>query len=606
MVASRSCLSTEEVALYLDGAAPDIDVIEHHVEECEACRRCVAATIRAGRRGPVSEPVGEPVGGTAATLTASQLPALASQLAGRPALDAGSTKFTLATLRDEEVRAARTLIRMGRWLGLASILPVPWFGGQLVVGIVFTTAVIAAVVVGLVIERRIRRPERYTEDAMLTMALLVVVAGLAAMLYYGIFSAAQLFPVLTIYVFSRRERFKDTVVVYGTTAIGQAILAIIVLGGVIDDPGLFEPVARREFLIIAHVLIQIGILAAFLVGWQARTDTRAAIESMQHAMMLAARREVLLQEVQEDLDRAMRVGGAGRYTDQTFGSYRLGTVLGRGGMGEVYEAQHVDSGEPAAVKLLVARELGNPRSVARFVREVRAVSGLQSRHVVRVLASSAEGDPIPYLVMERLHGQDLAQRLRGARLQPDQLLDLLAEVGAALEEAWEQGLVHRDLKPHNLFCADQPDGRVWKVLDFGIAALEDHGGTLTQGHIVGTPAYMAPEQARGERVDYRADLYGLSAIAYRCLTGRPVCTSGDMHAVLYEVVNRMPPRPSEVARLDPDVDAVLAIGLAKDPAERWGRVEELRSALADALVGRLDAKLRQRADVLVARHPWST
>jgi hypothetical protein len=602
VVAPRSCLSTEEVARYVEGAGPDIDAIERHVEGCEACRRCVAATIRAGRRGPVDE--GSEV--TPATVTAPEVPALAARLAGQPALDAGATRFTLATLRDEEVRAARTMIRMGRWMGLAAILPMPWLGGEPVVALVFATSVIAAIVVGLVIERRIRQPERYTEAAMLTMGLVVVVAGLAGMLYYGIFSAAQLFPVLTLYVFSRRERFRDTVVVYGTTAVGQAILAIIVLGGLIDDPGVFEPVARREFLILGHVLIQVGILAAFLVGWQARGDMQAAIDNMQHAMLLAARREVLLHEVQEDLARAVRVGGAGRYTDQVFGSFRLGNVLGRGGMGEVYEAHHVDSGEPAAVKLLVARELGNPRSVARFVREVRAVSGLRSPHVVRVLASSAEGDPIPYLVMERLHGQDLAQLLRGTRLVPEQLIVLLAEVGAALEEAWEHGLVHRDLKPHNLFWAELRDGHAWKVLDFGVAALEDHGGTLTQGHIVGTPAYMAPEQARGERVDYRADLYALAAIAYRCLTGRPVCTSGDVHSVLYEVVHGMPPRPSSVAKLDPDVDAVLAIGLAKDPAERWARVDELRSALADALVGRLDPQIRQRADVLVARQPWST
>jgi serine/threonine-protein kinase len=209
--------------------------------------------------------------------------------------------------------------------------------------------------------------------------------------------------------------------------------------------------------------------------------------------------------------------------------------------------------------------------------------------------------------MERLYGQDLAQSLRGGRVQPPELLTLVTEVGAALEEAWAHDLVHRDLKPHNLFYAEQPDGtRAWKVLDFGVAALGDHAGSLTQGHIVGTPAYMAPEQARGERVDYRADLYALAAIAYRCLTGRPVCAAGDLHAVLYEVVHRAPIQPSKLANLDPDVDAVLAIGLAKDPADRFGRVTELRDALGDALGMRLDPKIRQRADELVARHPWGT
>ena len=589
--------------MYLAGEAPDLDAIERHVEGCEACRRCVAATIRAGRGAGDH---GEPAPDATATVTVSDLPAVARRLRDQP-LAMGTTAFTAATLRDEEIRAARTMIRMGRWVGLAAIVPIPFLGGNLVVEVVFAAAVVAAIVVGIGIERRIRSPERYTERLMLVLGLMVVVAGLLGMLYYGIFSAAQLFPVLTIYVFSRRERFADTLAIYGITAAGQLALAVIVLGGIVDDPGLFEPVAPREFLIVGHILIQIGDLAAFLVGWQARGDTRAAIENMQQAMMLAARRDVLLQEVKEDLERAMRVGGAGRYTDHTFGSYRLGHVLGRGGMGEVYEATHVDTDQPAAVKLLAPRELGNPRSVERFVREVRAVSRLTSPHVVRVLGASTEGDPIPYLVMERLYGQDLAQSLRGGRVQPPELLTLVTEVGAALEEAWAHDLVHRDLKPHNLFYAEQPDGtRAWKVLDFGVAALGDHAGSLTQGHIVGTPAYMAPEQARGERVDYRADLYALAAIAYRCLTGRPVCAAGDLHAVLYEVVHRAPIQPSKLANLDPDVDAVLAIGLAKDPADRFGRVTELRDALGDALGMRLDPKIRQRADELVARHPWGT
>jgi len=285
--------------------------------------------------------------------------------------------------------------------------------------------------------------------------------------------------------------------------------------------------------------------------------------------------------------------------------YEILRLLGRGGMGEVYEGHHVDTGEPAAVKLLAPRELGNPRSVERFVREVRAISALRSPHVVKVLAASDTGDPIPYLVMERLHGQTLAQLLRTAP-RSDQLVDMLAQVGTALEEAWDHGIVHRDLKPHNLFLAELSGGPTWKVLDFGIAALAEHGGTLTEGHVIGTPAYMAPEQARGERVDARADLYALSAIAYRWLTGRPLWAGDELRALLYQVVHAVPAQPSSLADLEPDVDAVLAIGLAKDPAARWSRVSELRAALADALVGNLAPPLRERAAELVARQPWGT
>ncbi len=142
------------------------------------------------------------------------------------------------------------------------------------------------------------------------------------------------------------------------------------------------------------------------------------------------------------------------------------------------------------------------------------------------------------------------------------------------------------------------------MLDFGVAALDDHSGTLTQGKIVGTPSYMAPEQARGERVDHRADVYALAAIAYRWLTGRPVVTGRDLHTALYQTVHVMPERPSSLAELSPDLDAVLAIGLVKDPATRWDRIAELRDAVIAALSGNLDAEIHARAADLVERHPW--
>jgi serine/threonine-protein kinase len=273
-------------------------------------------------------------------------------------------------------------------------------------------------------------------------------------------------------------------------------------------------------------------------------------------------------------------------------------------MGEVYEAFSVASGAPAAVKLLPHRELGNPQSRERFVREVASVAKLSSPHVVRVFAASTERDDIPYLVMERLHGQDLAHHLRSGNMPPSALLDMLVQVGAAVEEAWAKGIVHRDLKPQNLFLADSGGTQTWKVLDFGVAALDDHSGTLTQGKVVGTPSYMAPEQARGERVDHRADVYALAAIAYRWLTGRPVVTGKDLHNALYQTVHVMPQQPSSLAKLHPDVDCVLAIGLCKEPGDRWQTVADLRVALEVALGGNLDPRARRRGADIVGKHPW--
>jgi len=515
-----------------------------------------------------------------------------------------SQQFAVATLRDEEIQTARAMIRVGRLVAIACLVTLPFLGGMKELRIAVAIAMVPAIGVGFWVDRRIRDSARYGEATMVILAASVAPAALLAVLYFGIFSAAQLFPALALYFFSRRERFGSALAFYVANAVAQAGFAAVIISGWLPDPGLFHHELPVGELLLGHLLIQVGDLGAFLLGRHSHRAAREAIAKMQHAMLLAAQREALLHEARQDLDRALRIDSAGRYTDQTLGSYRLGQVIGRGGMGEVYDAWHVDSGDAAAVKLLVQRELGNPHSVERFLREVRAVRTLTSPHVVRVLDASAETDPIPYLVMERLTGHDLAHLLRSGRIPPEGLDEMLAQVGAAVEEAWEHGIVHRDLKPQNLYLADRPGRPVWKVLDFGVAALAESSGTLTQGHVVGTPAYMAPEQARGERVDFRADVYALSAIAYRWLTGRPAVAGRDLHTSIYQAVHVMPQRPGALAELHADVDAVLAIGLTKDPQLRWERVSELRSALRSALSGGLDPAIRRRAAEVLARHPW--
>ena len=145
---------------------------------------------------------------------------------------------------------------------------------------------------------------------------------------------------------------------------------------------------------------------------------------------------------------------------------------------------------------------------------------------------------------------------------------------------------------------------MWKILDFGVATLADDTGTLTHGEAVGTPHYMAPEQAQGHKVDARADLYALAAIAYRCMTGRYPFTASDTPALLYAVVHRMPARPGELAELPRDLDRWCAIGLAKAPDARFATGDALATALAAALAGTLDARVGKRADALIRKHPW--
>jgi len=591
------CLFADEIA------AAAGDEVARHLATCEACRERITATTTAAAQG-TPEPRDD-------VRTVNELPPKLAEPKRvdrkHASADSDSTAaYALATLRDEEVRSARLMIRVGRVIGIAALLPLPLLGGSQAMRIAFAVSVVFAITVGIVIERRIRVSARYTEAALVFLAVSVLPAGLVGMLYWGAFSGAQLFPVLALYFFSRRERFSSALAIYLATAFCQVVAATLVISELIDDPGIYEPRVSPGFLVIGHLLIQTGDFVAFLAGWHSHRATRAALENMQQAMVLAAKREALLQEARQELKLAMGVGGIGRYTDHSFGGYRLGKLVGRGGMGEVYEARHLETNDEAAVKLLPPSELANAAAVERFLREVGAVSQLHSPNVVRVLGSSAEHDPIPYLVMELLRGHDLSEMLRGERPPVEQIIEMFEQVGSAIEEAWKHGIVHRDLKPRNLFHAEHRGGAIWKVLDFGVASFGDRAGTLTHGNVVGTPTYMAPEQARGERVDHRADVYALAAVAYRWLTGRPVVAGRDLAATLYQVVHVVPMRPGAIVELHPDIDAVLAIGLAKDPADRWSSVVELRAALTAAFAGRLERSLRQRAMALVERFPWDS
>jgi len=327
---------------------------------------------------------------------------------------------------------------------------------------------------------------------------------------------------------------------------------------------------------------------------------------LEQAVRGNAQRDALLAEARAELDRALRIGGPGRWTEQAIGSFRLGVLIGRGGMGEVYEAHALTDQREAAVKLLHPGTLAEPVLLQRFLREAHTASRLDCPHIVRVLEVGTTPGEIPFLAMERLRGHDLAHQLRRQRrLQLPQTKILVDQVAIGLEAARVAGIVHRDLKPHNVFFAEEGGLRRWKILDFGVSK-SGGSGTLTQGQVVGTPTYMAPEQARGEDVDHRADVYSLAAIIFRAVTGHPVFTGKDVPSTLYEVVYRVPNRPSTLAPLSSDIDRVLAIGLAKDPRDRFHFALELARWFSAAVSQGLDPDQRRRADDLIARHPWGT
>jgi serine/threonine-protein kinase len=268
----------------------------------------------------------------------------------------------------------------------------------------------------------------------------------------------------------------------------------------------------------------------------------------------------------------------------------------------------VTTGAEAAVKLLPLKRLASPEMVARFHREAEIARALSSPHVVRVLDVSPPEAELPYLVMERLHGDDLGHTLREERKLPLRAaVELVQQVAEGLEAARAAGIVHRDLKPSNLFRAGGGgDAPVWKILDFSVSKLAGGGGTITNDQAIGTPGYMAPEQARGLDVDHRADVYGLAAVAYRVLTGHATFAGDDVPSLLYRVVHHMPRRPGELQPMPPEVELVLAIGLAKEPGERFPTARELAAALTAAARGELDAWSRSRARTLLADRPWGS
>jgi serine/threonine-protein kinase len=172
----------------------------------------------------------------------------------------------------------------------------------------------------------------------------------------------------------------------------------------------------------------------------------------------------------------------------------------------------------------------------------------------------------------------------------------------ALSAVRDAGVVHRDLKPGNLFLTDSLP-RKWKVLDFGLSKIHGTDG-LTKNQAVGTPAYMAPEQIRGGPVDHSADLYGLTAIAYRAITGRPPFAGDDVVQVLKDALRKMPAHPGEIVKLPIEVELVLAIGLAKQTRDRFSSIEDLATAFARAAHGELDDATRARGWALIKQYPW--
>ncbi|GAB2927615.1 Stk1 family PASTA domain-containing Ser/Thr kinase [Streptomyces heilongjiangensis] len=271
------------------------------------------------------------------------------------------------------------------------------------------------------------------------------------------------------------------------------------------------------------------------------------------------------------------------------GRYELGQVLGRGGMAEVYLAMDTRLGRTVAVKTLRADLARDPTFQARFRREAQSAASLNHPAIVAVYDTGEDyidGVSIPYIVMEYVEGSTLRELLHsGRKLLPERAMEMTIGILQGLEYAHRNGIVHRDIKPANVMLTR--NGQV-KVMDFGIArAMGDSGMTMTQtSAVIGTAQYLSPEQAKGEQVDARSDLYSTGCLLYELLTVRPPFIGDSPVAVAYQHVREEPQSPSVFdPEITPEMDAIVLRALVKDPDYRYQSADEMRADIEACLDG---------------------
>jgi serine/threonine protein kinase len=277
------------------------------------------------------------------------------------------------------------------------------------------------------------------------------------------------------------------------------------------------------------------------------------------------------------------------------GKFRLDAMIGRGGMGSVWSATHVTLGHRVAVKLVAREFVRSAEALRRFDAEAKAAARLASRHVVQVFDNGTLDDGTPYIAMEMLSGENLEQRIsRQGSMPLNEVVEILSQCCKGLARAHAAGIVHRDIKPDNIFLARSPDEdrEVVKILDFGVAKItQTEEGSTSQtgtGAVLGTPLYMSPEQARGSRdVDHRTDLWSLAMVTYFALTGLLAIGGETFGDVLLKIcVEPLPSLRAGAPLLPLSVDRWFQQACAREPAERFQSAQEfidsLRAAAGDA------------------------
>jgi serine/threonine-protein kinase len=513
--------------------------------------------------------------------------------------------IVVAALHAEETARMRGWAVAVMMLSGSAVAFTPTLPGALSRKVPFVVALVTLFVTAAWARVRCADDRRYTRFVFRLFSWVAAITSVELVYFIGVYSPVPVVITLGItYIgLGLDRRYALVIPLFAVTC--YSLLAGLVTAGLLPDEGLIRATGLSLMpKLFGAIMVPVVLLMALSLARLSRRTLEAAARRSHEALLLANEREAQLAEANQNLEHALRIGAGreGRWTGTLAGEWQLAQVIGRGAMGEIYSARHRASGAPAAVKLLNETAATNDKILERFVREGEIAGSLDVPNIVRVHEMGRIDGKVPYIAMELLEGEDLARILRRRRVLPGNELDaLVSQVARGLDVAHAAGIIHRDLKPHNLFDARG----VWKILDFGISTLASSTGTLTQAAVVGTPGYMSPEQARSQPVDLRCDVFSLGAVIYRAVTGRLPFIGNDTPQILFDVVYRMPQRPSEIAvGVSSDIDVVLAIAMAKRADDRFASAGELAEALSAAFRGQVDPALRQRATTILRQHPW--